>query len=58
MRMRVIVHDPIVTPEQIEKAGFESVSLDELYGKADYITIHVPKMKKPPAFSTRRLFQR
>jgi len=45
LRMRVVVHDPIVTPEQIEKAGFESVSLDELYRKADYITIHVPKLK-------------
>ncbi|MCG6909834.1 MAG: phosphoglycerate dehydrogenase [Deltaproteobacteria bacterium] len=45
LKMRVVVHDPVVTPEQIEKAGFESVSLDELYRKADYITIHVPKLK-------------
>jgi len=45
LRMRVVVYDPIVTPEQIEKAGFESVSLDELYRKADYITVHVPKLK-------------
>ena len=45
LRMRVVVYDPIVTPEQIEKAGFESVSLDELYGRADYITVHVPKLK-------------
>ncbi|MBW2297126.1 MAG: phosphoglycerate dehydrogenase [Deltaproteobacteria bacterium] len=45
LRMRVVVHDPIVTPEQIEKAGFESVSLDELYRRADYITVHVPKLK-------------
>ncbi len=27
LKMRVIVHDPFVTPEQIEKAGFESVAL-------------------------------
>ena len=26
--MKVIVHDPFVTPEQIEKAGFEAVSLE------------------------------
>jgi len=45
LRMRVVVYDPIVTPEQIEKAGFDSVSLDELYRKADYITVHVPKLK-------------
>ena len=45
LKMRVIVHDPFVTPEQIEKAGFESTSLDDLYRKSDYITVHVPKME-------------
>ena len=45
LRMRVVVHDPVVTPEQIEKAGFESVSLEELYQKSDYVTVHVPKME-------------
>jgi len=45
LKMQVIIHDPFVTPEQIEKAGFESVSLDELYRRSDYITIHVPKLK-------------
>ena len=46
LKMRVIVHDPMVTPEVIEKGGFESVSLSELYRRADYITVHVPKMKE------------
>ncbi len=45
LKMQVIVYDPFVTPEQIEKAGFEAVSLDDLYARADYITIHVPKLK-------------
>ena len=45
LKMHVIVHDPFVTHEQIEKAGFEPVSLEELYRRADYITLHVPKMK-------------
>jgi D-3-phosphoglycerate dehydrogenase len=45
LKMQVIVHDPFVTPEQIEKAGFESVTLDQLYRRSDYITIHVPKLK-------------
>jgi len=45
LKMRVIVHDPNVTEEQIRKAGFENVSLDELYQRSDYITVHVPKMK-------------
>ena len=45
LKMQVIVHDPFVTTEQIEKAGFESVSLEQLYQRADYITVHVPKLK-------------
>ena len=46
LKMKVIVYDPYVTREQIEKAGFESVSLEELYRRSDYITVHVPKFKE------------
>ncbi|MGD8549152.1 MAG: hydroxyacid dehydrogenase, partial [Desulfobacterales bacterium] len=46
LKMKVIVHDPYVTPDQIEKAGFESVSLEDLYRRSDYITVHVPKFKE------------
>jgi D-3-phosphoglycerate dehydrogenase len=46
LKMRVIVHDTYVTPEQIEKAGFEPVSIEELYRRSDYISLHVPKMKE------------
>jgi D-3-phosphoglycerate dehydrogenase len=45
LRMRVVVYDPFVAPEQIQKAGFESLSLDDLYAQADYISIHVPKLE-------------
>lgn len=45
LKMRVIICDPYVTPEQIEKAGYECVSLEELYRRSDYITVHVPKLK-------------
>ena len=45
LKMRVMIHDPFVAPEQIAKAGYKSVSLDELYSTADFISVHVPKMK-------------
>ena len=38
LKMQVIVYDPFVAPEQFEKAGLESVSLEELYRRSDYIT--------------------
>jgi len=57
LKMRVVVYDPLVTPEQIEKAGFESVSLEDLYRKSDYITIHVPKMKETTGFINKDAFK-
>ena len=45
LKMQVLIHDPYVATEQIEKAGFEAVSLAELFQRADYITVHVPKLK-------------
>ena len=45
LKFNVIVYDPHVNPERIEKAGFETVSLEGLYQRADFITIHVPKLK-------------
>jgi D-3-phosphoglycerate dehydrogenase len=45
LRMHVIVYDPFVTPEKIRNDGFEPVTLEQLFQQADYITIHVPKMK-------------
>lgn len=56
LKMKVIIHDPFVTPEQIEKAGFESVSLEALYERSDYITVHVPKLKSTAGFLNRDAF--
>ncbi len=56
LKMRVIVYDPFVTPERIEKAGCESVSLEELYQKSDYITVHVPKLKDTISFINKEAF--
>ena len=56
LKMRVIIHDPFVNPEKIEKAGFESVSLEDLYKTADYITVHVPKLKNTIGFLNQEAF--
>ncbi len=45
LKMKVIVFDPNISSEHIEKEGFEYVSLDQLFERSDYITIHVPKME-------------
>ena len=40
--MKVIAYDPLIKPEEIQKRGGEAVSLDELLGKSDFITMHLP----------------
>ena len=45
LKMKVIVFEPFISSEDIEKAGYESVTLKELYKRSDYITIHVPKLE-------------
>jgi len=56
LKMRVIAHDPYVTPERIEKAGFEPVSLEELFRRSDFITVHVPKLKDTIGFINKNAF--
>ncbi len=58
LKMRVIVYDPFVTPERIEKEGFEAVSLEDLYERADYITVHVPKLKQTTGLLNKEAFDK
>lgn len=57
LKMQVIVHDPMVNPELVQKAGFECVSMEELLGRADFITLHVPKLKDTTGFINRQAFE-
>jgi D-3-phosphoglycerate dehydrogenase len=45
LQMRVIAVDPLVSEERAQRLGVELVSLDELYRRADVISVHVPKTK-------------
>ena len=42
MEMSVIAFDPFVDASVVEQAGVESVSLDELADRSDYVSCHVP----------------
>ncbi len=43
MKMKVIVYDPYIKPEALEKLDLEPVALEELLKRSDYITIHTPR---------------
>ena len=41
-RMKVIAHDPFMPTESAARLGVEVVSLDEIYERSDFITVHTP----------------
>ena len=42
LKMRVIAFDPYLSPERAVEIGVEKVELDDLFARADIITIHTP----------------
>lgn len=46
LQMHVIAFDPFLTEERAQELGVQRVELDDLYARADFITIHVPKTEK------------
>ncbi len=43
LKMKVIAYDPFLKEERAAELGVEKVELDDLFARADFITIHVPK---------------
>ncbi|ABC77052.1 phosphoglycerate dehydrogenase [Syntrophus aciditrophicus] len=46
LKMNVIAYDPFISQEAAEKMGITLASLDEIYGSADFISVHTPKNKE------------
>jgi len=42
LHMRVVAHDPYLSPERAEDLGIEKLELDDLLARADFITLHAP----------------
>ena len=42
LKMRVISYDPYLSPERATELGIEKVELDELFTRADFISLHTP----------------
>ncbi len=42
LKMKVVGYDPILTAEAAARVGVELVSLEQLYRRADFITVHAP----------------
>ncbi len=42
LRMKVVAYDPFLSPERALDLGVDKVSLDELFARADFVTLHTP----------------
>ncbi len=42
LEMKVVAYDPFISHDAAEKLGVELVTLDDLYSRADFISIHTP----------------
>ena len=40
LKMKVVAYDPFLTPERAQALGVEKVELDDLFKRADFITLH------------------
>ena len=46
LKMKVIAYDPFLSPERALDLGVEKVELEELFKRADFVTLHTPLTEK------------
>jgi D-3-phosphoglycerate dehydrogenase len=46
LKMKVVAYDPFLSPERAMALGVEKVELDDLFRRADFITLHTPLTDK------------
>jgi D-3-phosphoglycerate dehydrogenase len=44
--MRIIAHDPFISEQVASDLGVELVSLDDLFARSDYVSLHMPSNEK------------
>ena len=56
LRMKVLGYDPFVSAENIARMEVEPATLDEIFSKADFITVHVPLTPETQGLISREAF--
>ncbi|MCH8156234.1 MAG: phosphoglycerate dehydrogenase [Nitrospinae bacterium] len=46
--MKILVFDPFISQEHAEKSGVETVTLEDLLKRSDYVTLHTPSLDGKP----------
>ena len=58
LRMNVIGYDPFISEERVHEMGIEQVSLDELFARSDYITLHIPRSEETRNLINKAAFEK
>jgi D-3-phosphoglycerate dehydrogenase len=58
LTMHVIAFDPFLTPDAAARLGIELVSLEELYARSDFISVHTPLTQETRGLIGRNSFTR
>lgn len=58
LRMKVICADPLLTAARAEELGVEKVGMDELFSRADFITVHAPLTNETRGLVGREMLSR
>jgi len=56
--MHILGYDPLIPNDEIRQRGAESVDLDELYARSDYISLHLPLNDETRSMIGERAFAR
>ncbi len=56
LRMKVVAHDPFISSENAARLGVELVSLEEIFKRSDFITVHVPLTNETRGMINRKTF--
>lgn len=56
LRMKVIGYDPFIASENIARMGVEPGTLEEIFTKSDFITVHVPLTPETQALINKAAF--
>ncbi len=54
--LKILAHDPFVTPEVMEEHGVEPASLERLFQESDFISAHAPHSRATHHLINKRLF--
>ncbi|MBX3554480.1 MAG: phosphoglycerate dehydrogenase, partial [Pseudolabrys sp.] len=58
LKMKVIAYDPFLSDERAKQLGVTKVELEDLLGRADFITLHVPMTDKTRNILSRENLQK